>query len=81
MRCVPAPARRALSNERQDMRRYVSGLLAKYCDVTQCTDGQCAWDELRGMDNEYDLVLSDDMMPVRLLLARTPPAMLTPASP
>jgi CheY-like chemotaxis protein len=61
------------------MRRYVSGLLARYCDVTQCTDGQSAWDELRGMDNAYDLVLSDDMMPVRLL-ARAPPAMLTPAS-
>jgi CheY-like chemotaxis protein len=80
MRCVHVLARGAPVHARQDMRRYVSGLLARYCDVTQCTDGQRAWDELREMDKVYDLVLSDDMMPVRPSVEALP-ATLTPARP
>jgi CheY-like chemotaxis protein len=61
---VPAPVGRAPTHVRQDMRQYVSGLLGRYCDVTQCTNGQHAWDELREQGEKYDLVLADDMMPV-----------------
>jgi CheY-like chemotaxis protein len=51
-----------VTDAEQDMRRYLTGLLTRYCDVTQCTDGRRAWELLR--TKEYDLVLSDDMMPV-----------------
>jgi DNA-binding response OmpR family regulator len=45
------------------MRRYVTGLLAKYCDIFPCADGAKALAELRARRKDYDLVLSDDMMP------------------
>jgi DNA-binding response OmpR family regulator len=45
------------------MRRYVTGLLAKYCDVFPCVDGAKALAELKARRKDYDLVLSDDMMP------------------
>jgi DNA-binding response OmpR family regulator len=45
------------------MRRYVAGLLTKYCDVTQFPDGARALAELQSRPQDYDLILSDDMMP------------------
>jgi CheY-like chemotaxis protein len=45
------------------MRRYVSGLLSRYCDVHAVSDGAKALAELHAYRMNYDLVLSDDMMP------------------
>jgi CheY-like chemotaxis protein len=45
------------------MRQYVVGLLQKYCDVLSCEDGAHALAELRAKPHDYDLVLSDDLMP------------------
>jgi DNA-binding response OmpR family regulator len=45
------------------MRQYITGLLAKYCDVVACADGAEALAALQARQTDYDLVLSDDMMP------------------
>jgi CheY-like chemotaxis protein len=45
------------------MRQYIIGLLAKYCDVLPCVDGVRALAELRAGPKDFDLVLSDDLMP------------------
>jgi CheY-like chemotaxis protein len=58
-----ARARILLADDNADMRRYVGGLLARYCDVVPCADGARALAELRTRRREFDLVLSDDMMP------------------
>jgi hypothetical protein len=41
----------------------VSGLLSRYCDVHTVSDGAEALAELQKRRMDYDLVLSDDMMP------------------
>lgn len=58
-----ARARIILADDNADMRRYVSGLLSRYCDVVQCADGARALAELRAHRKDFDLILSDDMMP------------------
>jgi CheY-like chemotaxis protein len=45
------------------MRRYVASLLVGYCEVVQCADGARALAELHAHPRDYDLILSDDMMP------------------
>jgi CheY-like chemotaxis protein len=43
------------------MRTFISDLLLPYCDVKAVADGRSAYQELQ--DIEYDLVISDWMMP------------------
>jgi CheY-like chemotaxis protein len=45
------------------MRRYVASLLTRYCDVHTVADGAKALAELQERRMDYDLILSDDMMP------------------
>jgi DNA-binding response OmpR family regulator len=45
------------------MRQYMVGLLARYCDIFPCADGSQALAELQACPKDYDLVLSDDLMP------------------
>jgi CheY-like chemotaxis protein len=54
-------ARVIIADDNADMRRYISSLLRKYCDVVECADGAEAWVEMQ--TNGTDLIVSDVMMP------------------
>jgi len=56
-----ASARILLADDNADMRSYVENLLMPHWHVTSVGDGQDAYDEL--LRGDYDLVLSDVMMP------------------
>jgi DNA-binding response OmpR family regulator len=45
------------------MRQYFTSLLGNYCDVIPVADGAKAYQELTTRRKEFDLVVSDDMMP------------------
>lgn len=55
-------ARVLLCDDNYDMRSYITSILSPFVDIHAVNDGKQAWDRLQG-DDEYDLVLSDVMMP------------------
>lgn len=51
-----------LVEDDEEIRHYISRELSDYCHITECTNGQEAWDKIR--QKTADLVISDIMMPV-----------------
>ena len=54
-------ARVLLCDDNSDMRQYISSILSPFLDLFAVNDGKQAWDQLQ--EKEFDLVLSDVMMP------------------
>jgi DNA-binding response OmpR family regulator len=52
-----------LIGELQDMCQYIGSLLDRYCDFEQYADGALALAQLQARPKDFDLVLSDDLMP------------------